>query len=183
MDLVRACKQGDRMAQYKLYKAYAKAMYNTSHRIVRDQLQAEDVVQEAFIEVFTRLNQFREDSSFGYWVKQIVVNRSISALRKIKGGPIITVADIADAAFQLGMEADNSESWEQQQQESAEWQVQRIKNAIDQLPDGYRMVLILYLLEGYDHEEIAQILAISQATSRTQYIRGKKRLLEMLKTN
>jgi len=178
MDLVRACKQGDRISQYKLYKAYAKAMYNTSLRIVRDQLQAEDVVQEAFIEVFTRLERFREDSSFGYWVKQIVVNKSISALRKIKGEPIITTEDIPETAKHLEAEEESMED-----AQNIEWEVNRIKAAMNQLPDGYRMVLVLYLLEGYDHEEIAQILSISKATSRTQYIRGKKRLLELLSAN
>lgn len=177
MELVRACKQGDRISQYKLYKAYAKAMYNTSLRILRDQLHAEDVVQEAFIEVFTRLDRFREDSSFGYWVKQIVVNKSISALRKIKGDLLIHTEEIPDTAFQ------SEEDGETEAMRHTEWEVKRIKTAIHQLPDGYRMVLILYLLEGYDHEEIAQILSISQATSRTQFFRGRKRLLEILNAN
>lgn len=177
MELVRACKQGDRISQYKLYKAYAKAMYNTSLRILRDQLHAEDVVQEAFIEVFSRLDRFREDSSFGYWVKQIVVNKSISALRKIKGDLLIHTEEIPDTAFQ------SEEDGETEAMRHTEWEVKRIKTAIHQLPDGYRMVLILYLLEGYDHEEIAQILSISQATSRTQFFRGRKRLLEILNAN
>ena len=175
MELIRACKQGDRIAQHKVYKAYARAMYNTSLRIVKDHLQAEDVVQEAFIEVFTHLHRFREDSSFGYWLKQIVINRSISALRKIKGDLLSMTGDLPEEASDL-MAADEGPD----EEDRIELEVNRIKTAIDQLPEGYRMVLILYLLEGYDHEEIAQILSISQATSRTQYIRGKKRLLQML---
>lgn len=178
MELIRACKQGDRIAQHKIYKAYARAMYNTSLRIVKDQLQAEDVVQEAFIEVFTHLHSFREDSSFGYWLKQIVINRSISALRKIKGDPLSMTGDLPVAESDLMTEEEGPDEGDR-----IEMEVTRIKTAIDQLPEGYRMVLILYLLEGYDHEEIAQILSISKATSRTQYIRGKKRLLQMLMPN
>lgn len=95
--LIRACKLGDRMAQHALFKAYAKAMLNTSIRIVKDHAQAEDVVQEAFIEVFTRMHLFREDSSFGYWLKQIVVNRSISALRQNKQAQWMNTEDLADS--------------------------------------------------------------------------------------
>lgn len=174
--LVRACKLGDRMAQHSLFKAYAKSMLNTSVRILKDHDQAQDVVQEAFIEVFTRMHLFREDSSFGYWLKQIVVNRSISELRKHKPGQWISTDEWTESDWHTQACIEDSYDGE-----DIEWEVERVKKAINLLPEGYRMVLVLYLLEGYDHDEIAEILSISPATSRTQYIRGKKKLLELLK--
>ena len=156
-------------------------MYNIAWRILRDQLQAEDVVQESFIEVFTGMHRFREDSSFGYWLKQIVINRSISALRKTKADPLKMTEDITDElSDQLSFTNRlNHEAGAPDDQQIA-LEVARIKAAIDRLPDGYRMVIILYLIEGYDHEEISEILAISAATSRSQYLRGKRKLLELL---
>ncbi|WP_090631531.1 RNA polymerase sigma factor [Parapedobacter indicus] len=167
-ELVIACKQGDRQSQFRLYNLYAKAMYNTALRIVQDEAEAADVLQEAFVDAFTRLDSFRQESTFGLWMKQIVVNKSISALRKRK------------LAFQP-LEDGEQLIDETEEEDSLEWQIEAIKAAINQLPDGYRLVLTLYLLEGYDHEEIAHILRISEATSRSQFLRGKRKLLANLK--
>ncbi|WP_257670542.1 RNA polymerase sigma factor [Parapedobacter tibetensis] len=166
-ELVVACKQGDRQSQFKLYNLYAKAMYNTALRIVRDEDEAADVLQEAFIDAFTRLDGFRQESTFGLWMKQIVVNKSISALRKRK------------LELQPLEEGDHIIEDEPEEGDIA-FQVEAIKEAINKLPDGYRLVLTLYLLEGYDHEEIAHILRISEATSRSQFFRGKRKLLDYL---
>ena len=166
-ELVVACKQGDRQSQFKLYNLYAKAMYNTALRIVQDAAEAADVLQEAFIDAFSRLDSFRQESTFGLWMKQIVVNKSISTLRKRK----LELQLLGD-----GEEPANEEDIEN----DIELQVNTIKQAINKLPDGYRLVLTLYLLEGYDHEEIAHILRISEATSRSQYLRGKRKLLSYL---
>ncbi|PPK99203.1 RNA polymerase sigma-70 factor, ECF subfamily [Parapedobacter indicus] len=143
-------------------------MYNTALRIVQDEAEAADVLQEAFVDAFTRLDSFRQESTFGLWMKQIVVNKSISALRKRK------------LAFQP-LEDGEQLIDETEEEDSLEWQIEAIKAAINQLPDGYRLVLTLYLLEGYDHEEIAHILRISEATSRSQFLRGKRKLLANLK--
>ncbi len=166
-ELVAACKRGDRQSQFKLYNLYAKAMYNTALRIVQDEAEAADVLQEAFIDAFTRLDSFRQESTFGLWMKQIVVNKSISALRKrkLELQPLENGEQIAE---------------EMQEEDHIAFQVEAIKKAIDKLPDGYRLVLTLYLLEGYDHEEIAHILRISEATSRSQFLRGKRKLLDYL---
>lgn len=165
--LVVACKQGDRQSQFKLYNLYAKAMYNTALRIVQDEAEAADVLQEAFIDAFSRLDSFRQESTFGLWMKQIVVNKSISTLRKRK------------LDFQSLDESDEPVE-EEESENDVELQVAAIKQAIGRLPEGYRLVLTLYLLEGYDHEEIAHILRISEATSRSQYLRGKRKLLDYL---
>lgn len=143
-------------------------MYNTALRIVNDEAEAADVLQEAFIDAFSRLDSFRQESTFGLWMKQIVVNKSISALRKRK------------VEIQPLEEGDDVINEDDGPPDDIELQVASIKQAIGQLPDGYRIVLSLYLLEGYDHEEIAHILRISEGTSRSQYLRGKRKLLDYL---
>lgn len=169
-ELVTACKRGDRQAQFRLYQLYSKAMYNTALRIVRDEDEAADVLQDAFVDAFSRLHAFRQESTFGMWMKQIVINKSISALRKRK------IEFLSLTGHEEITDEDDYEN------EDLAYQVEAVKRAIDQLPDGYRLVLTLYLLEGYDHEEIAHILRISEATSRSQFLRGKRRLLNHLAT-
>lgn len=169
-ELVTACKRGNRKAQEQLYGLYAKAMYNTALRITGDAVEAADVLQDSFIDAFGRLASFKQESTFGLWMKQIVVNKSISALRKRR----LELVSI-DENTVVYEEADGLEN------EDVEEQVARVKGAIASLPDGYRVVLSLYLLEGYDHEEIAHILRISEGTSRSQFLRAKRKLLESLK--
>lgn len=144
-------------------------MYNTALRIVSDADEAADVLQEAFIDAFKRLESFRQESTFGLWMKQIVVNKSLSALRKRK----VVFESISDDQ-PLALEDDDDD-------EDVAFKVEKVKIAINQLADGYRVVLTLYLLEGYDHEEIAHILRISENTSRSQFLRAKRKLLEILK--
>ncbi|MXV49973.1 sigma-70 family RNA polymerase sigma factor [Pedobacter sp. HMF7647] len=170
-NLVVECKHGSRKAQYELYKLYSKAMYNVAMRIVNDTAEAADVLQDAFVDAFGRILDFRQETTFGLWMKQIVINKSISQLRKRKMELVAldetNVEDVADE--------------EQSDDTEIQYQVQQVKKAIQMLPDGYRVVLSLYLLEGYDHEEIAHILKISENTSRTQFMRAKRKLIEMLK--
>ncbi|MBY0244438.1 MAG: sigma-70 family RNA polymerase sigma factor [Sphingobacteriaceae bacterium] len=166
--LVHQCKTGNRKAQFELYKLYAKAMYNVAFRILNYEEEAEDVLQESFLEVFNRINDFREETTFGLWLKQIVINKSINYLRKRK----------LDLISTDGLDIPEEENTDESE---IEFQVEKIRQAIAQLPDGYRVVLSLYLLEGYDHEEISHVLKISESTSRTQYMRAKKKLLEILK--
>jgi RNA polymerase sigma factor (sigma-70 family) len=162
--------EGDRSAQYALYKQYSKAMYNISYRITNDEDEAKDVLQEAFISAFQNLKSYRGDSSFGAWLKKIVVNQAINQARKRKLmiQPLEDRNDYPDEAD--GIDEDN-----------LLLNVERIRDAIRELPDGFRMVFTLYLMEGYDHGEIAGILGISESTSKTQYIRAKKRIKEILK--
>ena len=170
-NLVVECKQGSRKACCELYKLYAKAMLNVAFRIVGNIAEAEDVLQEAFLDAFNKLKDFRQDTTFGLWLKQIVVNRSINLLRKRKMDFIDLEGDhlehIPDEDYDDG--------------ENIKYQAARVKAAINELPEGYRLVISLYLLEGYDHEEIGQILKISENTSRTQFLRAKRKLVELLK--
>ncbi|MDO3640364.1 RNA polymerase sigma factor [Mucilaginibacter sp. L3T2-6] len=168
--LVLECKQGSKKACYELYKLYSKAMLNVAFRIVGNIAEAEDVLQEAFVDAFSKLKDFRQDTTFGLWLKQIVVNRSINLLRKRR----LELVDLEEG--QLENIADD----EVEDDEEIQFQAARIKEAMKELPEGYRLVISLYLLEGYDHEEIGQILNISENTSRTQFLRAKRKLLEIL---
>lgn len=169
LHLITECRKGSRQAQFELYKRYSQAMYNVALRIVSDSAEAEDVLQEAFIDAFKRLNDFRHESTFGLWLKQIVVNRAINYLRKRKAEFI----SLEEQDFPY--EVDPGE-------EEIQLKVEAIKSAMNALPDGYRVVLSLYLFEGYDHEEIAHILHISENTSRTQFMRAKRKLYDLLLT-
>jgi RNA polymerase sigma factor (sigma-70 family) len=172
LDLVEACRRGDQKAQFELYRLYSAAMYNTTLRIVGDSDDAEDVMQEAFLKAFTRLDSYRREVSFGAWLKRIVVNKALDFLR-LKREQLSL-----DEAGEIGEMVD-----EPYESGDLEYRVDAIKKAIYDLPEGYRIVLSLILLEGYDHEEVSSILQISNATSRTQYHRAKKRLIELLKRN
>ena len=172
LDLVEACKRGDQKAQFELYRLYHVAMYNTSLRIVGDSDDAEDVMQEAFLKAFAKLNSYRGEVSFGAWLKRIVINKALDFLRLKKEQ--ISLEDAGDIGE---MVEESSESMD------VEYRADAIKKAIYDLPEGYRVVLSLILLEGYDHDEVSSILNITNATSRTQYHRAKKKLIELLKRN
>ncbi len=169
--LVAECKQGSKKACYELYKLYAKAMLNIAFRIVGNVAEAEDVLQEAFLDAFNRIKDFRQETTFGLWLKQIVVHRSINLLRKRK----MEWAELEDSGIE------NIADEEPDDDEEVLYKVERVKSAMQELPEGYRVVISLYLLEGYDHEEIGQILNISENTSRTQFLRAKRKLSEILK--
>lgn len=169
-ELVERCLQGDRDAYYLLYKQYSRSMFNVGYRIVRDEAEAEDVLQEAFISAFRNLGRYRGDATFGAWLKRIVVNKAINAVnkRRMERFPENEV-DVAEEETDDLMDFPVT--------------VEKVKRAIAQLPDGYRMVLSLYLLEGYDHGEIAEILGISESTSKSQFNRSKRKLKEILQDN
>ncbi|MBS1512461.1 MAG: RNA polymerase sigma factor [Bacteroidetes bacterium] len=168
---VERCKRGEASGYRELYQRYARAMFNTCLRILNNVTEAEDVLQESFTEAFKSLHLFEYRTSFGGWLKQICINRSINQLKKRK----VNWVDI---------EATGVTEWEDEtvvDENEIRMQVETIKKAIMTLPDGYRTVLTLYLLEGYDHEEIAEILQVATSTTRTQYIRAKQKLLQLLK--
>jgi len=169
-ELVARCKQGDKYSYEILYRQYAKAMFNTSLRIVNNAPDAEDVLQESFIAAF-QLDHFDYSSTFGAWLKRIVVNRSIDVLRKRK----LTSIDIEESS------AHDMQDDKMPDEENMQLKVAEIKKAVSLLPNGYRTVLSLFLFEGYDYEEIAEIMQISVTTVRTQYHRARLKLLHTLK--
>ena len=163
------CKQGSKRACFELYKLYAKAMLNVAFRIVGNVAEAEDVIQESFLDAFKRINDFRQETTFGLWLKQIVVSKSINVLRKRK----VELVELGDDVDYLAEE-------ELFDDEEMHYKVARVKEAMNDLPEGYKQVISLYLIEGYDHEEIGQILNITENTSRTQFLRAKRKLSEIL---
>lgn len=172
-ELIEECFHGELTAFEQLYHRYKKAMYSISLRLVNIREDAEEVVQDAFVNAFCSIKLYEKSkSSFGVWLKRIVVNKSID---KLKGRRLMSVEvdeDILDEN-PCTLEIGNSE-------EMINRMADKIKSGITKLPDGYRTVLSLYLIEGYDHEEIAGILNISVSTSKTQYIRGKQKLLSLI---
>jgi len=170
-DLINACRQGNAKAQFEIYKLYYKAMYNSSLRILNNTQEAEDVMQEAFLSAFDKIDSYKGEVSFGAWLKRIVVNKALDYLKRNK----IDALPLDEKIDQLSEEEDKNDTIE------TENSVEEIKKAIEQLPSGYRIVLTLYLIEAYDHEEISEILNISASTSRSQYNRAKKKLILILK--
>jgi RNA polymerase sigma factor (sigma-70 family) len=170
-DLIVKCMKGEKLAQFELYKIYYKAMFNTAMRITNHTHEAEDVVQESFLTVFEKMGEYKKEVSFGAWLKRIVINRSIDLLRERK----ISFSSLDE------MDLEISDSIEDINNDDKLERIKRIKLALFALPEGYRVILSLYLLEGYDHEEISGILHISSSTSRSQLARAKQKLLELLK--
>lgn len=170
-ETVARCKQGDVQSFEKLYAQYSKAMYNTSLRIVNNTPDAEDVLQESFAAAFEQLYKFDYSSTFGAWIKKIVINRSITILRNRK----MILIDIDTSPVEEIPETELAD------EEITILKAGLIRKAIGLLPDGYRTVISLFLIEGYDYEEIAEVLQISTSTVRTQYHRARKKLLYLLK--
>ena len=166
-NLIKTARKGNQQSMYRLYKLYVQAMYNTCIRMVSNQYDAEDIIQESFINAFNSLDKFRGDSSFGSWLKRIVINKSISFLKKKKQ----EFADIDS----LQIVADDNDDENFPNIDPA-----KIHESIKTLPEKARVILNLYLLEGYKHKEIAEMLNISESTSKSQYLRAKQLLREKL---
>ena len=168
-DLLDRCIDGDKKAQFEIYRLYYKSMYNSSLRIVDVPEEAEDIMQESFLTAFRKLKTYSGDVSFGAWLKKIVINRSLDVLRKRK-----VLFEELHAELPVVTEPEP---------ETVSITVEEVKAAINSLSDGYRTILSLILLEGYDHEEVSEILGIKNVTSRTQFSRARQRLREILTDN
>ncbi len=168
--LIDDCRNGDTKAQFELYKLYYKAMYNTGLRILNNSQEAEDVMQEAFLKAFQKLDTYKEEVSFGAWLKKIVVNHSLDYLKKNK----LDTDQMDEGRMQIADEVGLAAEDEQVQQ------VQLIKRAISQLSENYRVIVNLHLIEGYDHDEIGEILGMTNAAVRTAFSRGRKNLQKIL---
>ncbi|WP_425077123.1 RNA polymerase sigma factor [Psychroserpens sp. S379A] len=170
-NIIEKCRQNNRVAQLQLYKQYCDGMYVVAMRFMKNSMEAEDIVQEAFIKAFSRLDQFKAEVTFGAWLKRIVINKCIDCLKSKKQH----LQELDEV--HLKVVDSNYES---------EWLVEdtitldEVKDAIQRLPDKYQYVVMLYLVEGYDHQEISEILNITEVTSRTQLSRGKSKLKELL---
>lgn len=168
--IIQQCKKNDSKAQMELYNLYCKGMFIVAKRYLKDDFKAEDAMQDAFIKAFKKIDSYKGEVSFGAWLKRIVINQCIDELKKKK----LELVSINNETHQV-LDEDN---W----QVSDTTTMQHIVNSIKELKEKYRVVLSLYLLEGYDHQEISQILGITEVTSRTHLLRGKKKLQENLKS-
>ncbi|MFY9151207.1 MAG: sigma-70 family RNA polymerase sigma factor [Prolixibacteraceae bacterium] len=167
-DLVAESIKGSNKARYQLYQLYSRAMFNVCYRMMNNREDAEDMLQEAFVQAFQKLETFRNESGFGTWLKTITVHTCINALNKRK--PDLKYFD----------EMNRFDTHEDEPEEAI-YTTENILEAMNQLPEGGRIVFSLYLLEGYDHGEIAQILKITESTSKTQYMRAKRKVYEIMK--
>lgn len=171
--VVEDCKSGNRKAYNELYNSYARAMYNICHRMMNNAEEAQDMLQESFVDAFRRIDTFRFESTFGAWLKKIVINKCINALEKrriswvTEGFDYVEMADTGD---------------DRPDEEELKLSVERVKMAMNRLPEGARVIFSLYLLEGYDHTEISEILHISESTSKTQFMRARQMVKDILLT-
>lgn len=167
--LIKRCKDGDTAAQFELYRLHARYMYNVAYNLLQHTAEAEDVMQEAFLKAFRKMETFNGEVSFSAWLRKIVVNKCLDTLRQRKEW-----VEFSTQEYHL------SEDMDFVQFEDSDDILPKVQKALTQLAEGYRTVLSLYLLEGYDHSEIAELLQISEVTSRSQYSRAKKKLAEVL---
>ncbi len=167
IELVDSCREGRRAAQGELYRRYADAMFATCIRMCRTREDAEDVLQHAFAHVFLKFDRFRGESTVGAWIKRIVINHCLNHLQRGQTR-IVELEDHHYPVEEIAYEPD------------FRFTVEGIRSAVAELPDGFRTVVSLYLFEGFDHAEIAQVLGISEQTSKSQFHRAKARLRERL---
>lgn len=162
--IVQQAKQGNALAKATLYEQYAKPLYNLCIKLLGNIHDAEDVLQEGFIQAFDKLQQLQQNDLFGPWLKKIMVNKCFVQLRKAKANwqivPLIDDVDVADEIDYTGLNISATQ----------------INDAIVKLPNGCRQIVVLYLLENYTHKAIAEELGIAESTSKSQYQYGKKLL-------
>ncbi|HMC00879.1 MAG TPA: RNA polymerase sigma factor [Flavobacteriaceae bacterium] len=171
--LAELCISGNQQAQLEIYNRYYKAMYNTSLRIVKDTFEAEDIMQDSFLVAFTKLGELKDLKTFGAWLKRIVINNSIYHYKKnskYQNVPFDNVLYKVETDQSIG--SDNG---------LTNLKVQQVLKAIKELKDNYSIALTLYLIEGYDYEEISEIMNISNANCRTIVSRAKESLRHKLK--
>ncbi|MCD0476019.1 RNA polymerase sigma factor [Flavobacterium sp. EDS] len=175
-ELITLCKQKNQKAQFEVYNRYCKAMYNVAYRIVKDEHYAQDVMQEGFLKAFTKIDDYKQEVAFGAWLKKIVVNYSIDFYKKNNK---FQVEDLSKTLYKI----EENDSFFLENIDLDSLKVKQVMDAILDLKDNYRMVLTLFYIEGYDQEEISEILTISYANCRTTLNRAKNSLRKKLEDN
>ncbi len=165
-NLLERCKKKESTACRELYEQYAKAMFNISMRIVNNKDEAEDILQESFIKAFSDMTRFNSIPEFGAWLKRVVINHSLDILRKQKLN-FVPIENIEDTE-------------PEENEEGNRYDIKEVMAGVQKLPHGYRVILTLFLFEDYSHKEIATMLNISEGTSKSQYNRAKKKLIELV---
>lgn len=169
-DLIEGCLKGERRWQRALYDRFSKKMMGVCLRYCKAQQEAEDVLQESFIKVFENIKNYRGESSIEYWIKRIVINTALNAQRsKLYLYPMVDISDMSGT-----LDQDTSLSG---------FHYADLLKMIQELPTGCRIIFNLYAIEGYKHQEIAEMLNISEGTSKSQYARAKSLLQQTLRTS
>lgn len=168
--LIKQCKLNNYAAQLEIYHNYKNMMFGCAIRILKRREEAEDVVQECFIKGFQKIHQLKEDANLGAWLKRIVINKSLDVVRNNKKVVFVDEKLVLDTNKEV-VEDDVNE----------EISIDFIKECIHQLKEKYRIILVLYMIEDYNHREISELLKIKESTVRNQYKRGKDQLLELIK--
>ncbi|MBL3654766.1 RNA polymerase sigma factor [Fulvivirga sediminis] len=169
--LIKRCQKGDRQAQTELYKLYVAAMYNICRRMMGEEEEAKDVLQDAFITAFSSIHTLKKEVTFGAWLKRIVINHCLNALKKRK----LLVSELNDDV--------EVAEYHEEENEYCALESHKILQAIDHISEGCRTVMNLYLFEGYDHKEIGQILGITESASKAQYSKAKSKVRKILNLN
>ncbi|MCD8042408.1 MAG: sigma-70 family RNA polymerase sigma factor [Tannerellaceae bacterium] len=169
--LIRGCRNGKHSSQQLLYRKYARKLYVTCLRIVGSTVEAEEAMQDSFLKIFNRLDQYNDSLNFEAWIHRIAVHTAIDYVRRQE-------PEWVDLSLNLMIPGE-----EEPDEDEIEYSVNQIKEAMTKLPSGYRVILSLYLFEGYDMEEISSILNIKPATVRSQYMRAKRKLIEIISKN
>jgi len=169
--LIESCRNNERFALERIYELYAKALFNTCCRIVDNEADAEDLMQESFIEAFRKIDTYRGEGEFAGWLKRIAVNHSINFLRKRKR--LVSL----DEGY---VEIPDNQPEDESISENIFCRIEEIRDALSRLNHQYKIILSLHLLEGYDHEEIASILGTTYGNVRTRYSRAKQKLLAII---
>lgn len=164
--LIKRAIKGNRDAQRKLYEQHSPKMLSVCRYYIKDVHQAEEAMCNGFLKVYTKLDTYSGSGSFEGWIRRIMVRESISYLRAVK-----------KLYFTEDGEIENSESIHNIQ---TSLEVEDIQYFIDQLPEGYRVVFVMYAIEGYKHREIAEALGISESTSKSQLFKARRQLKAQL---
>ncbi|MFH6769020.1 RNA polymerase sigma factor [Gaetbulibacter aquiaggeris] len=170
--LIDLCKSNNQQAQLEVYNRFFKAMYNTSLRIVKDSYEAEDIMQDSFLLAFTKLDSLKDPKIFGSWLKRIVINNSIYHYKKNSKYNNVPLDDVIYKIEDTSDGLDTSEL--------TSLKTNQVLETMNMLKDNYKICLTLHLIEGYDYEEIGDILNISQANCRTMISRAKESLRKKL---
>jgi len=170
--LLVLCKQGNQLAQLEVYNRYQQAMYNVSLRIVKDNAEAEDIMQESFITAFSKLESFKGEASFGAWLKRIVINNSLTQYRKSNRFTIVSDEDFSEEAYQ--------DEFDLSEDDDSKIRAKKLMECMGELHGNYNTILNLHFIEGYDYEEICEILNISYSNCRTMISRAKESLRKKL---
>ncbi len=169
-NIIQKCKANDYSAQLEVYHSYKNMMFGSAIRILKNREEAEDIVQDAFIKGFEKIHQLQDEANLGAWLKRIVVNKSLDVARN-RNRFIFTSEDSI-----LENKPDENED-----DIKPDISIDFIKECINSLKEKYRIVLMLYMIEDYNHREIGELLNINESTVRNQYRRGKDQLLQLLK--